>query len=95
MENIIIDSNGFRWKKWKKKMTPLCDFHGTCENIAFKEIYPILMKGKNRKRGWNYLCKKHFYQEYKRLKKKLPYTSASWDENDHTFIKTLKYSKNV
>jgi len=27
------------------------------------------------KKGWNYLCRKHFEQERKRLRNKLPYGS--------------------
>nr|MBI4157085.1 hypothetical protein [Candidatus Woesearchaeota archaeon] len=44
-----------------------CDFEGKCKNKAFREVYPSLIKG-SRKSGWNYLCRKHFYEEQKRLK---------------------------
>ena len=90
MINIIIDSEGFRWKKWKGKINPLCDFEGKCKNIAFKEVYPMLIKGKYHEKGWNYLCQKHFNLEFKRLKKELPYSEAEWDKKDHTFTKILK-----
>ena len=53
------------------KRVHVCDYHGTCTNKACKEVYPMLI-GKS---GWNYLCKKHFEQERKRLKGKLPYCS--------------------
>ena len=55
------------------KRRPLCDYEGNCKNLAYKEVYPFLIN-KNKK-GWNYLCKKHFKQEQKRLKNKLPYCS--------------------
>ncbi|MBL7147861.1 MAG: hypothetical protein ISS82_03485 [Nanoarchaeota archaeon] len=56
----------------KKKKYPTCDYHGTCKNKAYREVYPILLKGKHKKRGWSYLCRKHYYQEQKRLNWKLP-----------------------
>ncbi|VVB81937.1 Uncharacterised protein [uncultured archaeon] len=49
-----------------------CDYHGTCKNKAYMEVYPCLLGRKNRNKGWSYLCRKHYYQEQKRLKKKLP-----------------------
>lgn len=55
----------------------LCDYDGTCINLAYKEVYPKLLIPFNDKRrnevGWCYLCRKHFKQEQKRLKNKLPY----------------------
>ncbi len=59
-----------RFKKLKNgKEFPCCDYHGTCTNKAYAEVFPgALKKGK----GWSYLCKKHYYQEEKRLKYKLP-----------------------
>ncbi len=54
------------------KRVHVCDYHGTCTNKAHKEVYPMLI-GKS---GWNYLCRKHFEQERKRLKGKLPYCST-------------------
>ena len=70
-------------KKKKKRIAPMtkmlngkrihvCDYHGTCTNKAYKEVYPMLIG----KKGWNYLCRKHFEQERKRLKGKLPYCSV-------------------
>ncbi len=60
----------FRFKKLKSgKEFPCCDYHGTCINKAYAEVFPgALKKGK----GWCYLCKKHYYAEEKRLKYKLP-----------------------
>ena len=55
-----------------------CDFAGICKNKAYKEVYPLLMKGKNKKRGWSYLCRRHFTDEKKRLKGKLPYCSVDF-----------------
>lgn len=56
-----------------KKRRPLCDYEGNCKNLAYKEVYPSLIN--KSKEGWSYLCKKHFKQEQKRLKNKLPYCS--------------------
>ena len=53
------------------KRVPVCDYYGTCTNKAYKEVYPMLIG----KKGWNYLCRKHFEQERKRLRNKLPYGS--------------------
>ncbi len=53
---------------------PLCDYFGECKNLAYKEVYPDMIKGGNR--GWSYLCKKHFYQERKKFKGKLPCCSV-------------------
>jgi len=64
-----------RYKTWKGKKLLLCDFHGTCTNLAYKEVYPFLLKGKHKKKGWSYLCKKHLKEEQERLKNKLPYSS--------------------
>ena len=52
----------------------VCDYYGTCTNKAYREVYPMMMKGKQGK-GWSYLCRKHFEQEKKRLKGKLPYST--------------------
>ena len=57
----------------KKKRVPLCDYEGKCANSAYKEVYPSLLGGKHKNRGWSYLCKKHFEQEKKRFKGKLSY----------------------
>ena len=58
-----------RYKIVKGKKRPLCDYNGNCENLAFREVYPSLIN--KSKKGWSYLCKKHFKQEQKRLKGKL------------------------
>jgi len=57
------------YKKLKSKKVPLCDYKGKCMNKAYKEVYP-------KNKGWSYLCKKHFKQEQKRFKEKLPYCSV-------------------
>jgi len=51
------------------KIMEICDFEGKCKNKAFREVYPMLFKGKYKNRGWSYLCKKHFYEEQKRFNK--------------------------
>jgi hypothetical protein len=61
-----------RCKIINHKRKPLCDYHGNCKNLAFKEIYPNLGK-ENEEHYWCYLCRKHFRQEKKRLKGKLTY----------------------
>ena len=50
---------------------PCCDFKGKCTNIAYAEVYPFAMKN-SKKKGWSYLCRKHYLEEQKRLKWKLP-----------------------
>lgn len=65
-------SSTIRFKRLKnKKEVPCCDFQGKCTNIAYAEVYPCAMKN-SKKKGWSYLCKKHYYAEQKRLKWKLP-----------------------
>ena len=64
--------NTIKYRIIKGKRKPLCDYHGTCENLAFKEVYPDLGK-KKKDAGWSYLCRKHFKQELKKLKGKLMY----------------------
>jgi len=39
-----------RYKIIKGRKKPLCDYHGTCKNLAFKEVYPDLGK-ENRDSG--------------------------------------------
>ena len=46
-----------------------CDFKGKCTNKAYAEVFPGAL---NKNKGWCYLCRKHYYQEEKRLKWKLP-----------------------
>ena len=53
-----------------------CDYGGTCKNNAFKEVYPMLMRGKHKNSGWSYLCRKHFLQEKKKYKNNFPYASV-------------------
>ncbi|OGJ18249.1 hypothetical protein A3K73_00420 [Candidatus Pacearchaeota archaeon RBG_13_36_9] len=65
-----------RYKIVNGKRRPLCDYKGKCRNLAFKEVYPCMLKGKYKNMGWSYLCKKHFAQEKKRFKEKLPYYSV-------------------
>ncbi len=61
-----------RLKKLKNgKEFPCCDFKGKCTNIAYAEVYPMAMKN-SKKKGWSYLCRKHYFEEEKRLKWKLP-----------------------
>ncbi len=61
-----------RFKKLKMgREVPCCDFHGKCTNIAYAEVFPYVMKN-NKKKGWSYLCRKHYLEEQKRLKWKLP-----------------------
>ena len=52
-------------------LRPCCDFNGNCTNVAYAEVYPFIMK-KSRKKGWSYLCRKHYYEEQKRLCWRLP-----------------------
>ncbi|GAF99282.1 unnamed protein product [marine sediment metagenome] len=60
-----------RYKRLKGKKVPLCDYHGICKNKAYREVYPFFLK-KYKIKGWSYLCKKHFEQELKKFKGKLP-----------------------
>lgn len=53
-------------KEW-----PCCDFQGTCTNKAYAEVYPSSIK-RSKKEGGSYLCKKHYIQEQKKFKGKLP-----------------------
>ncbi|MCH8003580.1 MAG: hypothetical protein IH934_03020 [Nanoarchaeota archaeon] len=54
-----------------------CDYGGVCKNKAYREIYPMLLSGKYKNRGWSYLCRKHYYQEQKRFNGKLPNSDVS------------------
>ena len=62
-----------RYKMLNGKKIPLCDYEGKCKNKAYREVYPSLLGGKHKNRGWTYLCRKHFEQEQKKFKKKLPF----------------------
>ncbi len=59
-----------RFKVLKNSEWPCCDFHGKCTNKAYAEVYPSLMK--KGKKGWSYLCRKHYYEEQKRFNWKMP-----------------------
>ncbi len=48
------------------KEFPCCDFQGKCTNKAYAEVYPFMMKNSNKK-GWSYLCRRHYLAEQKRL----------------------------
>jgi len=63
-----------KYKIKNHKRKPLCDYEGKCKNLAYKEVYPFLGKKKTKNSGWSYLCKKHFKQEQKKFKGKLPYS---------------------
>lgn len=65
-----------RKKIISKKRALKCDYDGICKNKAFKEVYPMMLKGKYKDRGWSYLCRKHFLQEERKFKNKLPYCSV-------------------
>ena len=60
-------------KSTKGKNRIHCDYHGTCKNKAYREVYPSQLSNAKKDVGWSYLCRKHFEQERKRLKNKLPY----------------------
>ena len=66
------------YKKINRKKVATCDYHGECNNKAHREIYPSLLKGKNKRKGWSYLCRKHYEQEQKKFKGKLPACVAEW-----------------
>ncbi|MEK6873044.1 MAG: hypothetical protein AABW90_03460 [Nanoarchaeota archaeon] len=70
-KNNKIDSI-IRFKIFKnRKEFPCRDFKGKCTNIAYAEFYPYAMKY-SKKKGWSYLCRKHYFEEQKRLNWKLP-----------------------
>jgi len=71
-----IESFSVRYKKLKGKKVILCEYDGICNNKAHKEVYFFMLGGKYEDKGWNYLCKKHFTQEQKKFKGKLPYGSV-------------------
>lgn len=54
------------------KQTPHCDYESTCKNKAYREVYPGMLGGIHKGRGWSYLCRKHYIQEQKRSKNTLP-----------------------
>lgn len=69
-DNMFPDST-IRFKVIGGKEFPCCDLEGKCTNWAYAEVYPMMMKN-SRKKGWSYLCKKHYYEEQKRLRWRLP-----------------------
>lgn len=69
-KNNKVKDSTIRFKISNNKKFPCCDFKGKCTNFAYAEVYPMLMK--KGKKGWSYLCKKHYLQEERRLKWKLP-----------------------
>ena len=65
-------SSIIRFKRLKNgKELPCCDYRGECTNIAYAEVYPMAKKN-SKKKGWSYLCRKHYFSEEKRLKWRLP-----------------------
>lgn len=54
------------------KKNSTCDFKGICKNKAYAEVYPSLMSNKYKRKGWSYLCRKHYKQEEEKYKWKLP-----------------------
>ena len=38
------NSSSIRYKILKGKKRPLCDYNGNCNNLAYKEVYPNLVK---------------------------------------------------
>ena len=70
--SLKMKSN-IKYKIVRNKKRPLCDYLGKCKNLAYKEVYPGMLGGKHKDRGWSYLCRKHFFQEKKMFKGKLPY----------------------
>jgi len=71
LKNKKVDST-IRFKILKNgREFPCCDFKGKCTNIAYAEVYPFAIKN-SKKKGWSYLCRKHYSEEQKRLKWKLP-----------------------
>lgn len=54
-----------------------CDFEGKCKNKPYCGVYPGMLGGKHKDRGWSYLCRKHFREEQKKYKGKLPWCLIS------------------
>jgi hypothetical protein len=68
-----IDHNSLKSKESCIFEMAKCDFEGKCKNKAYAEVYPYLGKTRREnKHTWSYLCKRHYYQELKRFKGKLP-----------------------
>ena len=58
--------------KSKKEKVNHCNYLGICKNKAYAEVYPSILSGKHKDKGGSYLCRKHYSQEQKRFKWKLP-----------------------
>ncbi len=56
-----------------RKLKIHCDYRGECKNKAYREVYPMMFPKPKKNAGWSYLCRKHFEQEVKKFKGKLPY----------------------
>ena len=72
LKSNIKPESTIRFKILKNgKEFPCCDFKGKCTNIAYAEVYPCAIRN-SKKKGWSYLCRKHYLEEQKRLKWKFP-----------------------
>jgi hypothetical protein len=49
-----------------------CDYDKKCKNKAYAEVYPMMLGKEHKQRGWSYLCRKHYTQEERYYKWKLP-----------------------
>lgn len=67
-----IKNSIIRFKVLNNNEFPCCDMDGICTNKAYAEVFPSLLKVRSHKKGWSYLCKKHYYEEQNRLNWKLP-----------------------
>jgi len=56
-----------------------CDFKG-CKKIPYAEVFP------SRKRGWSYLCKKHYIQEFKKYGDEYGWYELTRFEKIKTFL---------
>lgn len=63
-----------------------CDFDGTCKNKAYCEVYPGMLGGKHKVRGWSYLCRTHFREEQKKYKGKLPWCLVSREKTKEMHV---------
>ncbi|MFH0713787.1 MAG: hypothetical protein V1644_02870 [Candidatus Micrarchaeota archaeon] len=67
-----------------------CYFGGNCKNKPYCEVYPGLLGGKHKERGWSYLCRKHFKEEQKKYRGNLPYCLVSRKK-----VKEMHVPKNI
>lgn len=79
---MAVDETIAKLMERESKKWPGCDYKGKCQNKAFMEVYPSLLGGKCRNKGWNYLCRKHYNQEQNYLKGKLPHCRAEAETED-------------